>query len=117
VVHSEEEVEMRWREKSLGSFMGAGFAVFLCLITVSLVGGAGPKDAEDETIPYPDIPRMTKEQLKEIAGKPGVVVIDCRPEEQWRASEQTLPAAVHENPMEVKTWAGKYAKDTTIVIY
>ena len=108
---------MGWKEKYLGCFVGAGFAVFLCLITVSLVGGAGQKEGEDEIIPYPDIPRMTKEQLKEIAGKPGVVVIDCRPEEQWRTSEQVLPGAVHENPMEVKTWAGKYSKDSTIVIY
>jgi hypothetical protein len=60
---------------------------------------------------------MSKEQLKEIAGKPGVVVLDCRPEEQWRGSEQVLPGAVHENPMEVKAWAGKYAKDSTIVMY
>jgi len=113
----EEEVEMGWKEKSLSGLMGAGFAVLLCLIAVSLVGGASQKSADDEVIPFPEIPRMTKEQLKEVVGKPGVVVLDCRPEEQWRASEQVLPGAVHENPIEVKSWAGKYAKDSTIVIY
>lgn len=113
----EEEVEMSWKEKSLAGLVGTGFSVLLCLIAVSLVGGASQKSADDEVIPYPEIPRMTKEQLKPLLGKPGVVVLDSRPEEQWRASEQVLPGAVYENPMDVKSWAGKYPKDSTVVIY
>ena len=108
---------MGWKEKSLGGLTGAALALLFFVIGVSLVGGASQKSSDDETIPFPDIPRMTKEQLREMVGKPGVVVVDCRPEEQWRTSEATLPGAVHENPMEVKSWAGKYPKDSTIVIY
>ena len=100
-------------------FVGAAVGAFLCLILIggSLVTGASEKAASDQAIPFPDIPRMTKEQLKEIIDKPGLVLIDCRPVEQWRVSPQNLPGAVHEDPMEVKSWADKYPKDSTVVIY
>jgi hypothetical protein len=50
-------------------------------------------------------------------GKPGTIVLDCRPTEQWTASQQKLPGAVHEDPNDVKSWAHKYPKDAKIVIY
>jgi hypothetical protein len=56
---------MSWKEKSLSGLMGAGFAALPCLITVSLVEDATQKSADDEAIPFPEIPRMAKEQLKE----------------------------------------------------
>ena len=78
----------------------------------SLVSGAG-----QENVPFPEMPRITKEELKELLGKPGVVLLDCRPEEQWSTSEQKLPGAIHENPLEVESWASKYSKDSKIIIY
>jgi rhodanese-related sulfurtransferase len=63
------------------------------------------------------MPRMTKEQAKAMLGNPDVVILDCRPAEQWRFSDQKIPGAVHEDPMDVESWAGKYSKDKTIVIY
>jgi hypothetical protein len=62
-------------------------------------------------------PRITKEQIKEQIGKQGFVLLDCRPSEQWRASRQKLPGAVHEDPTDVASWAHKYPKDAKIVIY
>jgi len=52
-----------------------------------------------------------------MLGNPDVVILDCRPVEQWRFSDQKIPGAVHEDPMDVESWAGKYSKDKTIVIY
>ena len=78
----------------------------------SLVSGAG-----QENVPFPEMPRISKEQLKELLSKPGVVLLDCRPEEEWRTSEQKLPGAIHENPLEADSWASKYPKDSKIVVY
>jgi hypothetical protein len=74
-------------------------------------------EAKEEQIPFPEVPRITKEELKELMGKPGVVVLDCRPTEEWTQSQQKLPGAAHEDPLKVQEWAHKYPKDARIVIY
>jgi Rhodanese-like domain len=86
----------------------------LCLLVAgpSFVAGA-----EDDKIPFPEIPRITKEQLKEMLGKPDVLVFDCRPQEQWKYSDQIIPGAIHEDPEAVQSWANKYDKNKKIVIY
>jgi hypothetical protein len=89
-----------------------GLALFLVVL-----GGAPAKGATEGALPYPDVPRITKEELKEMLGQPGVVLLDCRPEAQWRVSEMKLPGAVHEDPANVQSWAHKYPKDAKIVIY
>jgi hypothetical protein len=95
-------------------FLAAMFGLILTLGTggSSLVAVAG-----QENLPFPEVPRITKEETKEILGKPGVIFLDCRPEEQWRTSEQKLAGAIHENPLEVASWASKYPKDSKIIIY
>ena len=62
-------------------------------------------------------PRMTKEELKPMLGKPDLVVIDIRLEEQWKFSNRKIPGAVHENPTVPDTWMKKYPKDKTLVFY
>jgi len=89
-----------------------GLILMLGMSGSLLVSGAG-----QENIPFPEMPRVTKEELKEALGKPGVILLDCRPEEQWSTSEQKLPGAIHENPLEVDSWAPKYSKDSKIIIY
>jgi hypothetical protein len=76
--------------------------------------GAGTGDAP---LPFPEIPRVTKEQVKAMLGNPDVIIVDGRPAEQWRFSAQKLPGAVHEDPTKVEVWAGKYSKDKTYIIY
>jgi hypothetical protein len=86
----------------------------LCLLV------AGPSfvtGAADENLPFPEIPRITKEQLKDMLGKKDVLIFDCRPAEQWKYSDQIIPGAIHEDPLEVQSWADKYDKKKTIVIY
>jgi predicted sulfurtransferase len=88
------------------------------LVLILLV--AGPSfvtGAADDKIPYPQVPRITKEQLKEMLGKPDVVIIDARPVEQWKYTDQVIPGMVHEDPLEIKSWAQKYDKNKKIIVY
>jgi hypothetical protein len=63
-------------------------------------------------------PRMTKEELKPLLGKPDVIIIDVRVGASYSASKWKIPGAVREDPRaEIATWASKYPKDKTIVLY
>lgn len=64
-----------------------------------------------------DVPRITVEELKAMVGKPDLVVIDVRVGRDWEASTQKIPGAIWEDFFEVETWAEKYPKDKTIVLY
>ncbi len=88
----------------------------LCALGVSFISNA-KTDTREEQVPFPDVPRMTKEELKELLGKPGLVLLDVRIEEEWTTSQQKLPGAVHENPLGVDSWANKYPKNATVVLY
>ena len=46
-----------------------------------------------------------------------VIILDCRPAEQWRLSPQKIPGAVYADPYDVESWAHKYPKDKTLVLY
>jgi hypothetical protein len=72
---------------------------------------------QSETKPFPDIPRITKEELREKLTDPDVVILDVRLEQQWKSSKLKIVGAIHENPAAVESWAGKYPKDKTIVLY
>ena len=64
-----------------------------------------------------DVPRMTKEQLKEMLGSENVVVIDVRTGKDWKASDVKIKGAVREYSKAVKEWAGKLDKGKTVVLY
>ena len=88
--------------------MICGMAAILVVLAmgVSLVGGADR------------IPRMTKEQLKEMLGKPEVIVLDVRATGDWEKTQMKIQGAVREDPNKAtKSWAEKYGKDKTIVLY
>ena len=72
---------------------------------------------KSKSIPYPDIPQITKEELKERLGDPDVIVLDVRPEQQWKQAKRILPGAVHEDCTDVESWINKYPKDKTLVLY
>jgi rhodanese-related sulfurtransferase len=64
------------------------------------------------------VEKMSKEELKAMLGKPELVVIDVRQAGDLAKSNQKIKGAVREDPkQEVKSWAVKYAKDNTIVLY
>jgi predicted sulfurtransferase len=64
-----------------------------------------------------EIPRMTKEDLKGMLGKPEVIVIDVRSKADWDGSKLKIKGAVREDPKKVASWMDKYSKDKVIVFY
>ena len=87
-------------------------AIFIIiLITAGALSSAG-SDAQTQ------VPRMTKEELKDLLGKPDVIVIDVRQTGQWNASKLKIAGARREDPgKKAESWAMKYQKDKTIVLY
>lgn len=63
------------------------------------------------------IPRISKEELKQKLGDPGVSIIDVRYSPNWKKSDRLIAGAVREEPMEVGAWIHKYPKDQMIVLY
>jgi hypothetical protein len=45
------------------------------------------------------------------------VIIDARPIEQWKYSDQMIPGTVYEDPTTIPSWAHKYDKNKKIVVY
>jgi predicted sulfurtransferase len=64
------------------------------------------------------VPRMSKEQLKEMLGNPDVVILDVRTSSDWGKDQKKILGAIREDPNKpTKSWAEKYGKDKTIVLY
>jgi len=64
-----------------------------------------------------DVPRMKKDQLKAMLDNPDLVILDMRAEGDWNGDKSKIKGAIREDPESVKSWAEKYAKDKTIVLY
>ncbi len=64
-----------------------------------------------------DVPRITKEELKALMGKPNVIIIDVRYGRDWTESDSKIKGAVREDPEAIQSWANKYSKDKTLVFY
>ena len=90
-------------------------AIMAMAISLGLVGlSATPLIAEDIAA---NAPKITKEELKSKLGDPDLIILDVLVQDQWETVDQKLPGAVHENPEEVDSWANKYKKDKTYVLY
>ena len=68
-------------------------------------------------VPANDVPRITKERLKEMLGNPEVIIIDVRANADWNGSNQKIKGAIREDPRKLNTWEDKYQKDKTLVLY
>ncbi len=64
-----------------------------------------------------DVPKMTKEELKRLLGNPDVIILDVRIGKDWGASEFKIKGAAREDGTEFSSWADKYPKDKTLVLY
>ena len=64
-----------------------------------------------------EVPRMSKEELRAMLGNPDLVIIDVRSGKDWEASQSKIKGAVREEPRQAKSWADKYDKDKTYVLY
>jgi predicted sulfurtransferase len=85
------------------------YFVFVALIFLSALLAAAVEAA--------DAPRMSKEELRSRLGDKNTVVIDVRIGRDWSASDFKIRGAVREDPQDVATWAEKYPKKKTIVLY
>jgi hypothetical protein len=90
--------------------LGAVFGLLFLCVTVEL-----GRTADD--LPFPDVPRITKENLKPILGNPNVIIFDVRLLDQWKEAELKIPGATYEDPNEVDSWLENYPKDKTLVFY
>ncbi len=64
-----------------------------------------------------DVPRITKDELRGMLGNPDLIVIDVRTEKEWIKSDKKISGATWEEADEFSSWAAKYPKDKTIVLY
>ena len=64
------------------------------------------------------VPRLTKEQVKEMIGKPDVVIVDVRYIKQYEQSDKKLPGAVFVQPENFDEFVKNHPqKDTAYVLY
>lgn len=64
-----------------------------------------------------DAPRMTTDELKAKLGNPDLVIVDVRSKNDWKDSDAKIQGAIREDPDSVKSWAGKYSKEKTLLLY
>jgi rhodanese-related sulfurtransferase len=83
------------------------FITFLC---IAFLGVALPAFAEEVGI-------IDTDGLKAMLGSENLVVIDVRAGRDWSSSEFKIKGAVREEPGNTASWAGKYPKDKTYVLY
>ena len=73
--------------------------------------GRGPASVEQ-------VPRLTKEVVKEMLGKPDVVIVDVRYIKQYEQSDKKLPGAVFVQPENFDEFVkNNPTKDKTYVLY
>ena len=64
-----------------------------------------------------DVPRVTKEELKEQMDEPNLVIIDVRAASDWNGSKIKIKGVVREDPKKVDSWMSKYSKEKILVFY
>ena len=64
-----------------------------------------------------DVPRMTKQALSAAMGMPDVIIIDVRTGMDWTDSDSKIKGAAREDPEAIESWANKYPKGKTLVLY
>jgi hypothetical protein len=87
------------------------------IVFVVLLGLAVVQWGVSSAAAVPETPRMSKEELKGMLSSNELVVIDVRAGKDWDASEIKIKGAVREDPKALDSWAAKYPKDKTIVLY
>jgi rhodanese-related sulfurtransferase len=70
-----------------------------------------------EGFSYQAVQKITVDQLNAMLTNPDVAIIDVRTGIDWNSSEWKIKGAVREDPFDTDTWAKKYPKDKTIVVY
>ena len=88
----------------------AFLAAFLPL--VALAAWSAPPSSVEQ------VPRLTKDAVKEMLGKPDVVIVDIRYIKQYEESDKKIPGAVFVQPESFDDFVKKHPKkDATYVLY
>jgi hypothetical protein len=69
------------------------------------------------SIALADAPRMSIEELSSRLGDNDIVIIDVRTGRDWEESDSKIRGAVREDPQDVASWARKYPREKTLVLY
>ena len=65
-----------------------------------------------------DVPRISKDQLKSMLGRPDVVLLDVRIADEWKNAKEKIKGAVRIDPgQNLDSLLQKYPKDKTLVFY
>lgn len=88
-------------------------AVLAALLSlVALAGWSAPPSSVEQ------VPRLTKEQVRGMLGKPDVVVVDIRYIKQYEQSDRRIPGAVFVQPENFDEFVKNHPKkDATYVLY
>ena len=62
-------------------------------------------------------PRISKEELRGMLGDPDLIIVDARTAGSWEESNLKIQGALREDPKDAKSWAEKYSKEKTFVLY
>ena len=60
---------------------------------------------------------MTIEELQKRLGNPEVVIVDVRIAKDWKTSDSKIKGAIWQDPMNFKSWADKFPRDKTLILY
>jgi hypothetical protein len=92
--------------------------VYYRLVLIGLIIGAlSSSGTVSRTYAADEVPRMTKEVLKEALGDADLVILDVRKGKDWKASEFKIKGAIHAAPDDFNGWQSTYDKEQKIVLY
>jgi predicted sulfurtransferase len=64
-----------------------------------------------------NVPRISKENLKELLGNPDVIILDVRNSENWQESEFKIKGAIRRIPKFFDTWVNEFPRDKRLFLY
>ena len=99
--------------RSLSAWIGFWAVATALLFLVGCASTPAPGSASEIKVP-----RITKEELKSMIGKPEVIILDVRAALDWKESEWKITGAVREDRKgKSNEWMDKYPKDKIMVLY
>jgi predicted sulfurtransferase len=93
--------------------VSAVLAFVLCVLFFAGISGCKAVTGN----PGKEAPRMSLDELKARLGDASVAVIDVRTSNDWEGSPVKIKGAIREDSKNLSSWASRYGKDKTIVLY
>ncbi len=89
----------------------------LIVVLVVLIMGLAAAVLPAAPVAAAGVPLITAEELKVKLGSPDLTILDVRRAAHWNASDRKIVGAVREDPEAIESWAVKYPKEKTLVLY